>query len=74
VFKRAIQESAYGIILVHNHPSGDPSPSENDIEVTEKLIEVGELLGVKVIDHVIVGREELWSWRNKDLKANISIS
>ena len=61
VFKPAIKNSASKIILVHNHPSGDPSPSREDLEVTEKLVEFGKELGIKVVDHVIVGGEGFWS-------------
>jgi len=63
VFKSAIRNSASRIILVHNHPSGDPSPSQEDKEVTEKLIEAGNLLQIKVLDHVIIGKEKYWSWK-----------
>ena len=54
VFKRALLNNAYGVILVHNHPSGNPTPSEPDIETTHRLVEAGKLLGVPVVDHVIV--------------------
>lgn len=54
VFKSAIRESANAIILVHNHPSGDLTPSNEDLELTNKLKEAGELLMIKVLDHVIV--------------------
>jgi len=54
VFKGALLANAVSIILCHNHPSGDLSPSEEDIRITKRLIEVGELLGVKVLDHLIV--------------------
>ena len=57
VFKPAIKNSASKIILVHNHPSGDPKPSEEDMEITEKIMKTGEELGIKVLDSVIVGRE-----------------
>ena len=63
VFKPAIRNSASRIILVHNHPSGDPSPSNEDEEITEKLIESGEILGIKVLDHVIIGKDSYWSWK-----------
>ena len=67
VFKPAIRNSASKIILVHNHPSGDPRPSAEDNEITRRLIEAGEGLGIKVIDGVIIGREKWWSWiENKD--------
>lgn len=56
VFKSAISASAAAIILTHNHPSGDPSPSEADIKVTRDLIRAGQLLKIDVLDHVILGR------------------
>ena len=55
VFAPAIRESAAGIVLVHNHPSGDPEPSPEDLEVTHRLRAVGELIGIRICDHVIIG-------------------
>ncbi len=55
VFKPAIRESAAAIILVHNHPSGDPTPSREDREITRRLKEGGDLLGIRVLDHIIIG-------------------
>lgn len=55
LFNPAIKESAASMILIHNHPSGDPSPSREDIELTRRLREAGELLGIKVLDHIIIG-------------------
>ena len=66
VFKPAIKNSCNKIILVHNHPSGDPTPSEEDLEITKKMIEVGEELGINVLDHVIIGGDKWWSWKEKD--------
>lgn len=57
VFKPAIRDSAASILLVHNHPSGDPTPSREDHAVTRKLTEVGELIGIRVLDHIVVARE-----------------
>lgn len=65
VFKPAIKNSASRIILVHNHPSGDPNPSEEDKDITEKLIEAGKMIDISVLDHVIIGKEKWWSWREK---------
>ncbi|MDA3836446.1 MAG: DNA repair protein RadC [Nanoarchaeota archaeon] len=62
IFKSAIRASAARIILVHNHPSGDPTPSEEDLSVTRKLIDVGELVGIEVLDHVIIGEDKYWSY------------
>ncbi|MBT6995657.1 DNA repair protein RadC [Candidatus Woesearchaeota archaeon] len=66
VFKSAIKESANSIILVHNHPSGDCSPSSEDERVTEIFREAGELLGISVLDHVIVGKCDYWSWKENN--------
>lgn len=55
VFKTALSESAAHIIVVHNHPSGDPAPSKEDIEITKKLVETGKIMGIDVLDHVIIG-------------------
>ena len=57
VFKEAIKASAFSLILVHNHPSGDCSPSSEDIEITEKLVKLGDELGIKVLDHVVIGKD-----------------
>jgi DNA repair protein RadC len=55
VFSPAVRESAAALILVHNHPSGDPTPSREDREITRRLRDAGELMGVKVLDHIIIG-------------------
>ena len=55
VFKIALAESAAHIILAHNHPSGDPTPSREDIDITKKLVETGNVMGITVLDHVIIG-------------------
>ena len=67
VFSRAVRKSAYGVIFVHNHPSGDPTPSEEDICTTERLVEGGEILGIKVLDHVIIGDGRYESLREMDI-------
>lgn len=56
VFQKALLANAVSIILMHNHPSGDPMPSNEDIKVTERLVEAGKLLGVNVLDHLVIGR------------------
>lgn len=61
IFKHALLESANSIILVHNHPSGDINPSEEDRNITKLLVEAGNLLGIKVLDHVIIGKENFKS-------------
>ena len=63
VFKPAIKDSASKIILVHNHPSGDPNPSQEDLDITAKIIKAGEDIGIKVLDHIIIGRNDHWNWK-----------
>jgi len=67
VFEPAVSHLAAQIIISHNHPSGDPSPSEEDIEVTKRLIQVGEILGIEIIDHVIVTEKEFFSMKEKKI-------
>ena len=64
VFRHAIKNSASKIILIHNHPSGNPNPSEEDKEITKKMMKAGEGLGIKVVDSVIIGRSNYWSWND----------
>jgi DNA repair protein RadC len=58
VFRPAIEDSACAVILSHNHPSSDPSPSSEDLSITRRLVEAGKILDIRVLDHVIVGRGE----------------
>jgi hypothetical protein len=58
IVKRALELSATAVILVHNHPSGDPTPSRADIQMTQQIVEVAKPLGISVHDHIIVGKEE----------------
>ncbi len=67
IFKIALDENAAAIILLHNHPSGDPNPSSFDIEITKELIKAGELLGIQVLDHIIIGGKKYISLKEKDL-------
>jgi DNA repair protein RadC len=69
IFKPAIQNSAASIILVHNHPSGDPTPSRDDIKMTERLIEAGKIMGIEIDDHVIIADRFFASLRS-DIKAS----
>jgi len=55
VFRNAVKKGAAAIILVHNHPSGNPLPSTNDLDITKRLVEAGELIGIPVLDHLIIG-------------------
>ncbi len=63
VFGPAVRKSASGIICVHNHPSGDPSPSKEDIAITKRLIEAGEILGIGVLDHIVLAGSQYTSLR-----------
>src|ERR1051326_3303713 len=67
VFKPAVLISAASIVLVHNHPSGDPEPSEEDVSITKRLVQAGELLGIGVLDHVIVASRGTVSFRSRQL-------
>ncbi len=64
-FREAIRESAASVIFIHNHPSGDPSPSNDDIAVTERLKKAGEIVGIAVIDHIIIGDGKYISLKEK---------
>jgi DNA repair protein RadC len=67
VFRRALLAGAPALILYHNHPSGDPAPSREDIQITRQLVDAGQLLGIKVLDHLIVGVEGYASLRERGL-------
>jgi DNA repair protein RadC len=66
-FKSAVRESAAAVIFVHNHPSGDIKPSQEDILLTRRLVQAGDLLGIRVLDHVIVGDGGHFSFRDSGL-------
>jgi len=63
IFEPAITEGVAAIILLHNHPSGDPTPSEDDLEITKQIVSSGKILGIEVLDHVIIGRNSYYSMR-----------
>ena len=67
VFASAIEHRAAALICIHNHPSGDPEPSQEDLRITERLVEVGKLVGIPVLDHVIVGNESYTSFADQGL-------
>lgn len=67
VFKPAVLQSAASVVLVHNHPSGDPEPSEEDVSITKRLVQAGELLGIQVLDHVILAARGVVSLRSRQL-------
>ncbi len=64
VFEKAIRESAAGIIVLHNHPSGDPGPSLEDRKVTAMLADAGKLLGITLLDHIVIGNERYYSFKD----------
>lgn len=66
VFKQAIKKSANSIILVHNHPSGDITPSKDDIQITKRLVETGKIVGIQVLDHLIIGDGQFLSLKEKE--------
>jgi DNA repair protein RadC len=65
VFNLAVRESAAAIIFLHNHPSGDPQPSLEDRELTKRLVSAGEILGIRVLDHIVVGDGAYVSFADK---------
>lgn len=67
VYNPVIRESAAAVIFVHNHPSGDPAPSPEDLEITRRLKEVGEVMGVRVLDHVVIGHERYFSFSDRGI-------
>jgi DNA repair protein RadC len=67
VFKEAVSSSSASVIFVHNHPSGDPEPSKEDIELTKRLVKAGEIVGIDVLDHIIVCDKSYLSLKAKNL-------
>ena len=63
VFKTAVKKSAASMILVHNHPSGEPTPSRDDIRSTKKIKEAGDMVGIRLLDHIIIGDNKFSSLR-----------
>jgi len=67
VFREAVRRSCAALIVAHNHPSGDPTPSPEDVEVTRQLVEAGNLLDIELLDHLIIGRQRFISLRERGL-------
>lgn len=65
VFRAAIKRSSASIVCVHNHPSGDPTPSPEDIQLTHRLVEAGTIIGIEVLDHVIIGDQRFISLKEE---------
>lgn len=67
LFKNSIKRSAAALILVHNHPSGDPTPSKEDEEITRRLVEAGNIIGIQVLDHLVIGEDSFVSLRERGI-------
>ena len=67
VYNPVIRESAAAVLFVHNHPSGDPTPSQEDIEITRRLKEVGQVMGIRVLDHVVIGHDRYFSFSDRGM-------
>ncbi len=67
VFKEAVKRSSAALILFHNHPSGVPKPSSDDIKITERLIKAGEIMGIEILDHIIIGDNTFCSMKEKEI-------
>jgi len=67
VFRSAIANMTAGLIFMHNHPSGDPAPSEEDIQITKRLCEVGKIVGIRGLDHIIIGKDRYFSFADQGL-------
>jgi len=67
IFNEALKQNAASVILVHNHPSGDAEPSEADLEITKRILEAGKIMGIDVLDHVIVTKNKVFSFKEKKL-------
>lgn len=65
IFQKALLANAVGIIVMHNHPSGDPTPSREDIDVTIRMVDAGKIIGVQVLDHIIIGDSSYCSLKEK---------
>jgi DNA repair protein RadC len=67
VMAPAIKDSAASLVLIHNHPSGDPTPSQSDIEITHRLTKAGEIIGIKLLDHIIIAGNDFYSFADEGL-------
>jgi DNA repair protein RadC len=70
VFREAIKDNAVAIIVAHNHPSGDPTPSTDDVRVTEEIVRAGRLLDIEVLDHLVIGKQRYFSLKEHGLGFN----
>lgn len=70
IFEHALLQNAASVILVHNHPSGDPEPSKDDLEITKRIVEAGKIMGIDVLDHIIITKTKIFSFKEKKLIQN----
>jgi DNA repair protein RadC len=67
IFQEALKQNAASVILIHNHPSGDPEPSEDDLTITKRIIEAGKIMGIDVLDHIIITKNKVFSFKGQKL-------
>ena len=67
IFQEALKQNAASVVLIHNHPSGDSEPSEDDLVVTKRIVEAGKIMGMDVLDHVIIAKNKVFSFKEKRL-------
>ena len=67
IFMEALRRHAVSLILIHNHPSGDPTPSPDDLQITARIYQAGELLGIHLLDHIVIGDQRYCSFREEGL-------
>jgi len=67
IFAEALRQNAASIILVHNHPSGDPEPSQDDLEITKRLVEAGKIMGIDILDHIIITKSKVFSFKENKM-------
>ena len=67
IFSEALKKNAASLILIHNHPSGDPEPSQDDLEITKRLREAGQIMGLEIIDHLIISHNNYFSFKEHQL-------
>jgi len=67
IFSEALRHNAASVILVHNHPSGDPEPSQDDLEITKRLVEAGKIMGIDILDHIIITKSKVFSFKENKM-------
>ena len=67
IYMEALRRHAVSLILIHNHPSGDPTPSPDDVQITTRIYQVGELIGIHLLDHIVIGDQKYCSFREEGL-------